>query len=436
MLLELDRMSSGYGRSPVLHDVSLAVEAGEIVALIGANGAGKSTSAEHRHGSGCDIVRRHPLRWRANRSSADASDCPHRHRPGAGTAPIVRQHVGRGKPPDGRLHQRRSPYGRDVAGGAVSRASRSCASAAANSRVRCPAASSRWWRSRAPPCRARCCCLLDEPSLGLAPMIVARIMQQIVASACGARHRADSRAERARGAGDRGPRLRAGEWADRPRGTGIGVAGQSGRAGSLSWRPGRPLRDRRPHSQQEACDFGTVRLLVVRSNDLCYRWVFTSWGKNANACARASVVSSRRWPRRSPKRLQDRRRRFAVGRFRLCRDRRKRRRAGLGKGARSAGPHHRVRDARRRNQPGERHQCIPPRRQRSLGHADLCTDQQQFRDGDQIDRVGIQGADRLERRGGSARRTGRSLAVQGRSRTARHDGRALPNMRGRRATGE
>jgi branched-chain amino acid transport system ATP-binding protein len=41
--LELEHVSSGYGRSPVLHDVSLHVGEGEIVALIGANGAGKST---------------------------------------------------------------------------------------------------------------------------------------------------------------------------------------------------------------------------------------------------------------------------------------------------------------------------------------------------------------------------------------------------------
>src|SRR6516164_3885575 len=43
MLLELDRITSGYGRLPVLREVSLTVRTGEIVALIGANGAGKST---------------------------------------------------------------------------------------------------------------------------------------------------------------------------------------------------------------------------------------------------------------------------------------------------------------------------------------------------------------------------------------------------------
>jgi branched-chain amino acid transport system ATP-binding protein len=42
-MLRLEGVSSGYGRSPVLHEVSLEVREKEIVALIGANGAGKST---------------------------------------------------------------------------------------------------------------------------------------------------------------------------------------------------------------------------------------------------------------------------------------------------------------------------------------------------------------------------------------------------------
>ena len=42
-LLRLDGVSVRYGKSQALTDVSLTVEAGEIVTLIGANGAGKST---------------------------------------------------------------------------------------------------------------------------------------------------------------------------------------------------------------------------------------------------------------------------------------------------------------------------------------------------------------------------------------------------------
>lgn len=42
-LLEIENLSSGYGRVTALHGVSLHIDTGEIVSLIGANGAGKST---------------------------------------------------------------------------------------------------------------------------------------------------------------------------------------------------------------------------------------------------------------------------------------------------------------------------------------------------------------------------------------------------------
>jgi len=42
-LLQVEKLSAGYGMTPVLFGVDLEFSAGELVALIGANGAGKST---------------------------------------------------------------------------------------------------------------------------------------------------------------------------------------------------------------------------------------------------------------------------------------------------------------------------------------------------------------------------------------------------------
>jgi len=42
-LLTVDRVSSGYGLTTVLRDVSLHVDTGEVVSVVGANGVGKST---------------------------------------------------------------------------------------------------------------------------------------------------------------------------------------------------------------------------------------------------------------------------------------------------------------------------------------------------------------------------------------------------------
>ena len=42
-LLTVENVSSGYGQTPVLRNVSMHVETGEVVAVVGANGVGKST---------------------------------------------------------------------------------------------------------------------------------------------------------------------------------------------------------------------------------------------------------------------------------------------------------------------------------------------------------------------------------------------------------
>ena len=47
MSLILDHVTGGYGHLPVLKDISFTVQPGEMVGLIGLNGAGKSTTIKH-----------------------------------------------------------------------------------------------------------------------------------------------------------------------------------------------------------------------------------------------------------------------------------------------------------------------------------------------------------------------------------------------------
>nr|WP_232703186.1 ABC transporter ATP-binding protein [Halobacterium wangiae] len=49
-IIEMENVTAGYGNTTVLHDVSIAVEEGEIACLIGPNGSGKSTLMKSIYG--------------------------------------------------------------------------------------------------------------------------------------------------------------------------------------------------------------------------------------------------------------------------------------------------------------------------------------------------------------------------------------------------
>ena len=177
-LLDLARVASGHGRTPVLHDVSLAVASGEIVALIGANGAGKSTLLNTVMGlvtmSGGDIC-------------FDGCSIA-----GLATPAIVRCGIAL-------VPERRQLFGsmtveENLRMGAYTRTDRAEIAAALAEQFRqFPILSERRRQAaqtlsggeqqmlaiaRAMMSRPRLL-LLDEPSLGLAPLMVAQIMRQI-----------------------------------------------------------------------------------------------------------------------------------------------------------------------------------------------------------------------------------------------------------------
>lgn len=180
MLLEVDRVSSGYGSSPVLREVSLVVARGEIVALIGANGAGKSTLLNTVMGlvplAGGDI--------RYDGRSIARLPTPAIVRAGLAQVPERRQLFGAMTIEENLRMGAYARFDRDAVPASLEeqfqqfpilRERRGQAASTLSGGEQQMVAIARAMMS------APRLLLLDEPSLGLAPLIVQRIMAQIVA---------------------------------------------------------------------------------------------------------------------------------------------------------------------------------------------------------------------------------------------------------------
>jgi ABC-type branched-subunit amino acid transport system ATPase component len=62
-LLEVEEIETCYGLSQVLYGLSLSVRTGEMVAMMGRNGMGKTHHNTFHLGAAAGARRRDPLRW-------------------------------------------------------------------------------------------------------------------------------------------------------------------------------------------------------------------------------------------------------------------------------------------------------------------------------------------------------------------------------------
>ena len=169
-MLEIRNLHVHYGAIAAVRGIALDIRAGEIVALIGANGAGKSTVARAIAGL---LPYGGEIRYEGR--VLKPNDAEHNLRAGIALVPEGRGILGRMTVEENLLmglycrRDRRAGGDRSCRhAGAISDFG---ASAATRSRACSPAANSRCLRLRARCCRSRSCLLLDEPSLGLAPKL-------------------------------------------------------------------------------------------------------------------------------------------------------------------------------------------------------------------------------------------------------------------------
>jgi branched-chain amino acid transport system ATP-binding protein len=179
-VLRASRLRICYGRVPAVHDVSLSVEAGQVVAMVGANGAGKSTVLRALAG--------------LNRIDAGAVELDGRRIDGLGAHQRVR--LGISLVPEGRHLFPKLTVQRNLELGAFTRRDRREVAESLERVVEIfPLLAERRNQlagtlsggeqqmvaiARGLMSRPRLL-LLDEPSWGVAPMLVARIFETIAA---------------------------------------------------------------------------------------------------------------------------------------------------------------------------------------------------------------------------------------------------------------
>jgi|SRR5690349_1087543 branched-chain amino acid transport system ATP-binding protein len=173
VVLRTHDIHSYYGKSHILHGVSLDVNEGEIVTMLGRNGAGKTTTVRSlmgltppRHGE-TEIFGKNTTRWPAHRiAELGVGYVPEGRKIFGGLTVLENLKVPQARPGPWdldrvfklfpRLEERRSQLGRQLSGGeqemlAIARP------LLLNPRLM----------------------LLDEPSQGLAPLIVKEVMQVV-----------------------------------------------------------------------------------------------------------------------------------------------------------------------------------------------------------------------------------------------------------------
>ena len=98
LMLDVAAIDTFYGETQALFGVSLSVGAGEVLALLGANGAGKTTVLRSILGLTRAAARRHPLPGQLHRGPSHARDRTRRHRLGARRPAPVPDADGRQEP--------------------------------------------------------------------------------------------------------------------------------------------------------------------------------------------------------------------------------------------------------------------------------------------------------------------------------------------------